>query len=323
MLSSKKLPSFVQKFMITVTVIATVAAFLLFPTRYKTCVSDALSLWAVSVLPATFPALFLTAYLSQTPLFAKFAKTVSPAVKAVFGVSGEGGCIAVMSALSGYPVGAKLLSSYVQSSAVSKQERFRLACLCTTSGPTFLIGVVGSGMFASPVRGWILLLSHFVGVYAVCFFLRLQKSQPTQTIPLPQSDRDGFAQCLNQAISSSLSVGGYIALFCLFGQVLCDLRLFELLAYALPFLPRSLAQNFLRGLMEMTVGCALLAKEPSALSLSLACFLVTFGGICVLMQQLFFLRKTGVSTAKWLSVKAVQALLSACLCYVFCLLFGV
>ena len=58
----------------------------------------------------------------------------------------------------------------------------------------------------------------------------------------------------------------------------------------------------------MTAGCGALAKIGSPLAVALSAFLVTFGGSCVLMQQLIFLRLAKVKTLPFLGVKLLQGL---------------
>ena len=66
---------------------------------------------------------------------------------------------------------------------------------------------------------------------------------------------------------------------------------------------------FCRGLIEATGGCYALAQSGAKLSLPLAGFLITFGGLSILCQQLCYLQPLGVSAVKFAAVKAAQALL--------------
>lgn len=229
-------------------------------------------------------------------------------MKKGFRIGGEGGCVALLSALSGYPVGARLVLSLAE--RTEKNERFRLACLCSTSSPAFLIGVVGAGMLNSATDGWIILSCHFFAVYAVGFFMGRFATHSFEEAPhthQPSTDRL-FSRTLEQSVFTTLFIGGYVAVFSLFGQMLSDCGVFS-------FSNHPAAEGFLRGLLEVTGGCAILSKSQTPLTLPIICFLSTFGGACILMQQLSFLRKAEIPTAKFLLVKVLQATLSAILCY--------
>ncbi len=293
-------------------VLAAMAFFLASPARYTQSVRDGISLWAVNVLPAVFPFLFLTALFTRFPVYGKLSRAVSPVAGKLFGVSGAGGCAAFLALLSGYPVGARAVLDLSERGAIAQDERFRLACLATTSGPMFLVGVVGGAMFGNPLAGWILLLAHFAAVWLVCLFLKTGKKAARTTLPPVQSGGNALYDSLYSSVISILCVGGSIAVFYAFGQMLSD---------AAAFLPLGDTGNaFLRGLLEMTAGCNLFSQDPRPLSLALCAFLVTFGGFCVLVQQLAFLTRAGIKPLPFLAVKFVQGLLAAAICFPLSLL---
>ncbi len=292
------------------------AVFLSSPARYAQSVLDGISLWAACVLPAVFPFLFLTALLTALPPFSAFSKKFSPVMGKIFRISGAGGGAAILAALSGYPVGARLLCDLSESGAVAREEKFRLACLATTSGPMFLVGSVGCMMYRSMKAGAILLFCHLLSVWTVCFLLRFSAKRTEPVPPPPPARQDGLLyDSLYRAVISILCVGGLIALFSCFGQMLADLGLFRLLSFG------PCSEGVLRGLLEMTSGCAALAELGTPLSLACACALVTFGGMCVLCQQATYLVRAGVSMPKFLLVKCLQAALAFGLCLAAGVLF--
>ena len=290
----------------TTVILLAFVLFLLFPARYLQCVRDGVSLWAVSVLPAAFPLLFLTGLLAGTPLFTRFARVLFPFFR-LFGVSGAGGCCACLSMLSGYPAGAKSIADVYMRGALSKNETLRAAALASTSGPYFLVGVAGAAMAGGAAPGWAMLCAHFSGGLLPVFLLArfVPKEEETRAIALPNPA--DVPPALSSSVLAVLTVGGAVALFYCFGCMLSDLL-------APLCMPETLC-NILVGLMEMTSGCARLLAAPTALHVSLATFLVTFGGLCVLLQQWTFLAGTGVPLGKFLLIKLAQAVTAALLAY--------
>ena len=288
--------------------------FLAFPVRYTESIREGVSLWAISVLPATFPFLFLTALFTRNRCFSRVSACVSPIAGKAFAVSGAGGCAALLSALSGYPVGARAVSDLYINGYLPKEETFRTACLATTTGPMFLVGAVGARMFQSALAGWLMLISHLVAVWTVCALLRIKK-KAVRSAPAPMSGGGNISDLIYEAVISVLCVGGAIALFYAFGQMLTDLGAFA-------GIENPTVVGILRGLLEMTSGCACLSAEVSPLSLALSCFLVTFGGLCVIVQQWTFLSKTNVKLLPFLGVKLLQGVLAGALCFALCLIAG-
>ena len=286
-------------------ILAAMVLFLLSPARYGACVLEGISLWASCVLPATFPFLFLTALLTRGTLYDRAAGKAAPFFSKFFRVSGAGGCAAILSALSGYPVGARTTLDLTLSGQVSHEERFRVACLASTTGPMFLVGAVGGGMFSSPSLGWLMLACHYFGVFFVCFLLRFTGS-PQKSVAAPAQKRgNALYDSLYSSVISILCVGGSIALFYAFSQMVLDL---------LPPMP-PYAEGAVRGLFEMTAGCKAFSADPSPFALAGCVFLTTFGGLCVLVQQLAFLSQAGIRTGRFVAVKLVQAILAGGICY--------
>ena len=311
----------VASLLLSVAVLFALSVFLSAPERYAESVLNGISLWAASVLPAAFPFLFLTALFTGLKPFAALSGKISPVTGKVFRVSGAGGGAAMLAALSGYPVGARMLFDLKSEGRISDEETFRLACLCTTSGPNFLVGTVGSMMLGNTKAGWILLLAHLLSVWIVCFCLRFTAKGKFISLPPPPKKRDDLLyESLYGAVISVLCVGGFIALFACFGQMLCEFGLFKGLA-ALTGGDPVLTEGVCRGLLEMTTGVAVLSGLSGPLPLAISCALVTFGGVCVLCQQAAYLTRAGVKMLPFLAVKAIQAILAFGLCYLLVLAF--
>ncbi len=290
----------IKNALISAAVVGAIALLLIAPAHYAESVSKGISLWAVGVLPATLPFLFLTAIFADLKLFGRLSRAVSPLSRRVFRVSGTGACVALLSVVSGYPVGARTIGDLAQDGRLKKEECFRVACLATTSGPAFLVGAVGCGMYARPWIGWILWLAHLFGVFSVSALL-FRRAKPPKADALLAKPAD-TSSALSGAVLSVLFVGGAIAIFYAFGQMVSDLTA----PLALP----PIADGTLRGLIEMTAGCGAMAQIGSPLAVGLTAFFVTFGGSCVLMQQLVFLRRANVKTLPFLGVKLLQGIVA-------------
>ena len=289
-----------KNIMVAAAVVGAIVLLLIAPAHYAKSVFEGVSLWAVAVLPATLPFFFLAEIFTTLGIFRRLARAASPLARRVFRVSGTGACVALLSVVSGYPVGARTLGELAKTGKAHPSENFRIACIATTSGPAFLVGAVGCGMYADPKIGWILWFSHLIGIFSVSALLFCRARPPQKS--LPPVRRTDLSSALSGAVLSVLCVGGAIAIFFAFGQMVSDL----LAPFSLP----PIACGVIRGLIEMTAGCGALAKIGSPLAVALSAFLVTFGGSCVLMQQLIFLRQAKVKTLPFLGVKLLQGIVA-------------
>lgn len=296
----------IAQILLTALLVFLTAIFLSDPLRYAKSVLEGISLWAANVLPTLFPFLVFTALLTGLPPFARLTAKLSPLMGRLFRVSGEGGGIALLAAVSGYPVGARLV--FDNRERLGKGERFRVACLATSSGPPFLVGTVGGMMFGSAKMGWIMLFSHFAAIWGVCVALRFFAKPVKPSPPRPRAgDPALLYDSLYNAVISVLCVGGFVALFNCFGDMLKDI-----VPFSSPF-----AEALFRGLLEMTTGCAAFARLGTPLSAACAAACVTFGGVCVLCQQAAFLTRADVPMLPFVAVKAAQGALAFLICLAF------
>ena len=131
---------------------------------FSDTVLDGVCLWFACILPTTFPFLVITALLSSLSVTGKFFNLFSPLTRKLFFVNGSVAYAFFMSLISGYPIGAKLVSDLRLRNMLTQTEAQRACALCSNSSPVFLIGSVGGIMFNNSVFGIALFASHLLGV---------------------------------------------------------------------------------------------------------------------------------------------------------------
>ncbi len=304
--------------------VAVLVVFITFPKRYMGVCLSGITLWATRVLPATLPFLFLTGLISKLGFVRKLSLVFTPVTALLFALSGVSGYCVLTSFLCGYPVGAKTLADLKENGFLSGDESAKTSLVCSSSGPLFILGSVGMGMFSSAKVGVILLLSHFASIILVGVLFRFLKTPPAKKkLPVLQKIDNLLYECMYSSIITILCVGGFIALFYTLSQMLVDLQILTPLVSLLSLtgLPPSSATAFLQGLVEMTSGCALLSQSITPIHIALCAFLITFGGVSILMQQGVYLVKAGVNLKLFLPVKLLQSVLAFGICLGLCYAF--
>ena len=296
------------------------------PTRYAAACAEGIALWANAVLPALLPFLILTALLTGLGAAQGSVKAFAPLARRLRLPPAAAYCF-VLSALSGYPVGARVLSDLYARGAVSRGHAARTAVLCSTSGPMFVIGSVGGLMFRDPAAGAVLYAAHLAGTVLVCLLaLPFTKKLPAQEALPVREKADGLLrESVQAAVVSVLCVGGFIVLFSVLIQALTDLRLLALPASLFewllaPFGAEAAAEGVAAGLLECTRGCAAVAASGAPLALPLCAFLITFGGASILAQQLAYLGQCGVKVRFFAAFKAAQGAAAFGICLLLCAL---
>lgn len=297
-----------------------ITVLLINPARYVSTCFDGISLWAINVLPATLPFLFLTSLLTSLGYVKRISSFLSPVTKKLFRLNEPSGYIFLMSLVSGYPIGIKILSELTLGKCISPDEASDMSCIASAAGPVFVLGSVGNAMYHSLSAGLILLISHYLSIIT-CGIITSGKNarRPRRRISFKNNADDVLYSGMLSSVLSVLCTGGFIAVFYLLSVIIYDLKVFapfELLFKDIPALSDSVVP-FLRGLIEMTGGAKGLSLSSSPLALPLTAFLITFGGLSVMLQQIALLKKSKITTKRFIFSKLIQSLLAFAYCFIF------
>ena len=304
------------------------------PQRYAAACAEGIALWAKVVLPALFPFLVLTAWIARSGMADGLGRKLSPLLRRCGLPAASAGAF-LLSIVSGYPVGSRVVADLQRRGEIGRADAEKLSILCSTSGPMFILGSVGSAMFGGGKAGTVLLTAHLFGVLAIALPVLLfrKRSAAAEPSPSPAAQRsaarairapqarapsDTLGETVREAVLSVLCVGGFIALanvaLCAAEDLLLLAPLRALAELCLcPFGAQACAEGIVYGLIEATRGCAALAAAGAA-GLPFAAFAITFGGASILAQQLAFLRPAGVRAGRFIAVKAAQGCAAALFC---------
>ncbi len=293
------------------------------PALFSGSTISGIKLFFYSVLPGLFPFMFLTKVLTEIGTVFKVSNKLNNVSNKLFGTPGVSLYCFAMSILSGYPIGAKIISDLYQKNMITQKDAKKMSIFCTTSGPIFVIGAVGVGMLKSFKYGVIIYISHILSSIISGFvynILSKSKTEKQEKIFTPVSPKENiFANCLNDTIVSLFLVGGYITIFYLLTEILNLLGIVTFLSKTLEncFSKLNLSSiNFkglIYGLVEVTHGI----KEISSgqiVSIPLICGLISFSGASIIMQSMSFLKTTQIKTHTFIFSKCVQMILSIILC---------
>lgn len=299
--------------------------FILGTETYLASVKNGLNLYVVAVLPSMLPFFFFSKLLTELDFASDAGKLLARPLKYLYRSPPLGGYVLIMSMLCGYPVGAKLVGEFFASGLIDEHQAKKISAFTSTSGPLFIVGTVGVSMFGNKTYGFALLVAHYVGTLLNGLLYRGKRtdavSAPTPTITAPEDVLNKVM--LNTFLSVGI-VGGYITVFNLLLDVTNNVGIIPLIAklFCGMGVNERITSSVAGGLIEMTKGCLMLSESgfPVIVTLPLACFLVTFGGMSVTFQSLTFLSSAKISPAYYLVTKLTQGIISSIICLLICLI---
>ncbi len=298
-----------------------------FGQSYSNQVLNGVKLWVAVILPALFPYFFLTGLLSSLSVTGKLSLRLSPVTRKLFNTGGVTGYAFFMSVISGYPIGAKIVSDLTKNGLLSDAESVRASALCSTSSPMFLMGSVGSIMFNNSTFGILLFICHFISAITVGIIFSFYKKNlplPSEKVFLPQKTDNVLYDCIFSAVNSILFVGGLITLFYLFTEILLDLKILSPLIFCLTKVTgdETLSTGVVLGLFECTKGLKYIsACKTGIFTLPIVCALCGFGGLSVITQSIAYLKQAKIKVKPFIIAKIISALTSFVIGFIFSLIF--
>ncbi len=292
------------------------AGLLLYPTHAATAAHDALVLCGNVLIPSLFPFFVLSGLVMESGLAARLGRLGEGLMRPLFRVCGAGSSALFLGLIGGFPVGAACAVELNRRGLCSKTETERLLAFCNNSGPAFLFGAVGAGVFHSMRIGLLLYAVHVSA--AICtgilfrFYRRREPPGHCGAAYAPAQPFSAvFPQAVKNALFSTLNVCAFVLFFSVLLRILTEFHVIPALSRLLG--GGALAQCAVTGCLEVTTG--LCALSPTAETLApcfiLAATLLGFSGLSVHCQVLSLLPKDALSAAPYFCGKLLHAALSA------------
>ena len=296
---------------------------LVFSKSNLSAAKSGLSLWANSVLPSLLPFFIATELLSYTNVVPLCGKLLNKFMRPVFNVPGEGAFALLMGIISGYPVGAKIVANLKENKLCTEIEAERLIAFTNNSGPLFIIGTVGVGMFCSSHIGFILFSTHILSCLTVGFLFRWWKvsyerkfrsseySINTHTLSFCDLG-EVLSKSIITSINTILMIGGFVVLFSIIISILQSCNFLVIISnfFSLLNIPTNLTMGLLTGFLEITNGISYICSLSFSninLKIVFCAFVLGFGGFSVLLQVLSITSKAKISIKSYFFGKLLQA----------------
>ena len=312
---------------LSLALICVTISLVLVPSQAVTGAKNGLILCLNVIIPSLFPFFVLSSLVVELGLARYLGRLLEGVMRPLFHVSGACASAFALGFVGGYPVGAKTAISLYEQGMCTRTEAERLLAFCNNSGPAFILGVVGAGIFASSAVGVALYLAHALASVCVGLLFRFYKAgedcgkgKARRSSPQFQAQRfsTAFTGSGKNAFLSTLNICAFVVFFTVVIQLLIRSGFLPGLAQVLgtvlaPFgLTPEWAQRLLTGALEISSGVSTLS-EGGALSgrLTMAAFMLGWAGLSVHCQVLSFIGGSGLSVGTYLAGKLLHGFLSA------------
>lgn len=274
-----------MKYILSAVAVLCGALLLIDPARISAAVGAAVSTCLEVIVPSLFAFTVLAVYLQSSGLYRLALLPLTKPLSKLMRLDEELCAVFILANIGGYPVGARLLTTLVDESRLTKKKAGRLLCCCYASGPSFIVSVVGLHVFGSAAVGMVLFAAGFaasllIGVFVCRFGERI-------TVVQRKTKYDLSAECFIRSVMSAARVMLTVCVMIVaFSAVTELLSLIGAQTAAEHFFSAvGLKQNsgaVFSAVLEISRASALSPEGMAVLPLCSA--LLSFGGVCVILQ---------------------------------------
>ena len=281
---------------------------------------DGLRLCAEVLIPSLLPFFAVSGLLRAWGLPELLGRLIAPVTSRIWGVGGGCASAFLLGILGGYPLGAAAIGQLRADGAISRDEGERALAFCSNTGPAFLLGAAGRGVFHSRRIGFLLYGAHVVSAALVGMLFAPGKHAaraPQRCNIAVTSFSEAITESARQAADGLLSVCAVVVLFSVATGLLDHIGYLGALAgqlSAVTGMELTAARALFTGLLEIGGGLgAMRGLAPTAGNTALAAFLLSFGGLSVAAQTMAVLGESDLTGRRYLAGKVLQGLIAALL----------
>lgn len=270
---------------------------ILFPDAASEGCRSGLKICSELIIPSLFPFFVLSGVITGLNIPQSMGKALSKAAGKLFGVSGTGATALIIGLSCGYPMGSAYITDMRKRELISQEEAERLMGFCSNSGFGFIIGAVGCGVFGDMKYGLILYLTHVLSAVTVGILMKKRLGKLSFSyIEQTAADFESIeltsllTSSVKNAVSSMLNVCGFIIFFSVIIKLIDAYGLFSLTVGYIGSktgVELTWLRSLFYGFLELSCAFGEMRKlAPSPSSLTLAAFILGWGGLSVHMQAL-------------------------------------
>lgn len=288
--------------------------------RYPAEIGSAVSVSTDRCINVIIPSMFIFMCLTSTAVSTGIHNIISfpfiPAARYIFRLTPNQFGIFLLSMFSGYPAGIKLLADSHRRNEISEKEFERLSCFCFAGGPAFISGTVSGVLFPGTNAGAVCFISVTAGNLTAAFISGLFSAFPEKSSYKLRTDITA-----QNVISSTLSSAHAIFQMCVMIIAFGGLYRAAELSGAINSLCKYISD--LSGLSPANISAIVSSffeisnivtiPANSIELLPVIAFLLSFGGICVLIQVIVISGGL-LNIRKFLLSRLFSAAVSAAVC---------
>lgn len=272
-----------------------------FPGDAMKSVENAIKICSETVIPSLYPFLFLSSFIAAYPV-SEGGGVLNRLCRKVLGLSSDGVFVFLLSAVGGFPVGAKTAEKMFENGRIGREEAKRLVFASVNPSPAFAVSAVGISLFSNVKTGVVIFTSVVLSNFILLILSRFIFDCDTLNLNAKKEQPDlaaAFTSAGTAASQAMISICGCVIIF----TCLCDVMS--------NYTQNEALLSSLCGIFEVTTGCMRLSAPGN---IPLIAGIIGWGGLSVHFQIIGAVEKTGLGLKLFFVSRAACAFLSVIVC---------
>ncbi len=268
------------------------------PQTIKSAALTAASNCLNTIIPCIFPMLTMSFFILESGFPVRLSVFTDGKLKKLFGLSGN--CLegVILGLSGGYNTAVKSAVRLFENKRITREEAKRIALFFSNPGISFAIiltGVTLSGSFITGLRLYI--ESMAVNILSAFLYNKFNKNTKHISVTASNSSAaDALVKAVQSASSAIISISFNIIFFACLTAIICNL------------IPVSPLNNLITLTAEICNAVIFSVKEYP---LFVTSGVLTFGGLCIFIQNLSDIRKLNIKPSVYLITRLLSGIISA------------
>lgn len=304
-------------------VIITVISAILFYDALVPETAFALEKCLTTIIPSLYGSMIIACLVTESRLHAVIGRIFSLPARYIFKMPPEIFSVFILSNISGYPAGAKLLKNMRDKGEISSDEFDRYCCFCYSAGPAFVSGAAASHLFGSLDTGVIIFLSNLTANIISAFISGTYHAVPeiSKEKVKCRCDCTTVINSVNSASYGIMQMCTVIVAFSVFKVMITETGAAGALAEFISHFTSLSRENSLAAVLSFTEITNISGFSGYSISVvPLMSALFSTGGICVIMQ-IFSIAEGRINKIRFLIYRLFGAVSSYAVCTVLYRIF--
>ncbi|MDE6763537.1 MAG: hypothetical protein K2J73_07645 [Oscillospiraceae bacterium] len=282
-------------------------------------VSNSLKVCFEVIIPSLYAFMIASGFVVSSNLYIVLSKPFGFVSRYIFRIPPEYFSVFLIGSIGGYPVGAKLMSELYGEGKIDKDTAEQMLSYCYLAGPAFICSIAGVRLFSSVKVGMIIfaaIISANLLMAVISGFGRPIPKKRVITAKLGLSS-ENLIRSVSNGAKGMFSICAVIVFF---STIICILEK----SGVLTFISRSLADVTGMKYSDASAAVRSIIEISNISSLShgnyrlipLTASLLSFGGLCVLMQVNGFLQGK-LSAKRFYFFRILATIISYLLCKLY------